>query len=81
MLLGVLIAFSVTAWLESFNLIAAAAMVVALALQVADRLGLVVTGSSDYHGDGKVNRLGENTTDPRVLEQLEERARLPVIRP
>ncbi|MBP6997053.1 MAG: PHP domain-containing protein [Phycicoccus sp.] len=54
---------------------------VALALQVADRLGLVVTGSSDYHGDGKVNRLGENTTDPRVLEQLEERARLPVIRP
>ena len=26
--------------------------------------------SSDYHGSGKTNRLGENTTDPEVLEAL-----------
>lgn len=29
---------------------------------VAARYGLVETGSSDYHGAGKPNRLGENTT-------------------
>jgi hypothetical protein len=31
-----------------------------------------VTGSSDYHGLGKPNRLGENLTAPDVLEQIEE---------
>lgn len=36
----------------------------------ADRFGLVVTGSSDYHGAGKPNRLGENTTEPEVLERI-----------
>lgn len=41
------------------------------ALEVADRLDLLVTGSSDYHGTGKVNRLGEFTTAPEVLERLE----------
>lgn len=54
---------------------------VALAVDLADRLGLLVTGSSDYHGAGKVNRLGEFTTEARVLAQLEERADLPIIRP
>lgn len=39
-------------------------------LQLAERLGLLVTGSSDYHGLGKVNDLGENTTSPEVFEQL-----------
>lgn len=34
------------------------------------RLGLVRTGSSDYHGAGKPNRLGENTTTPDQLERL-----------
>ena len=34
------------------------------------RLGLLVTGASDYHGSGKDNRLGEHTTDPAVLEAL-----------
>ena len=34
---------------------------------MARRLGLFVTGSSDYHGAGKVNLLGENTTAPYVL--------------
>lgn len=37
---------------------------------LARRLGLEVTGSSDYHGLGKPNRLGENTTHPEVLERL-----------
>ncbi len=37
---------------------------------LAAELGLLVTGSSDYHGTGKENRLGENTTEPAVLEAL-----------
>ena len=37
---------------------------------LARRLGLEVTGSSDYHGLGKPNRLAENTTRPEVLERL-----------
>lgn len=44
------------------------------AAALAGRLGLLRTGSSDYHGAGKPNRLGENTTAPEVLEQLLERA-------
>lgn len=46
----------------------------ARAHEVAARLGLLVTGSSDYHGAGKPNRLGEHTTSPAVLEALLERA-------
>ncbi len=41
-------------------------------LDLAASLDLFVTGSSDYHGDGKVNRLGENTTDPFVLQRIED---------
>jgi len=41
---------------------------------LAAKLGLEITGSSDYHGDGKPNRLGENTTSPEVLEKLVARA-------
>lgn len=33
-------------------------------------LGLVATGSSDFHGDGKQNRIGENTTEEDVVERL-----------
>ena len=36
------------------------------------RFDLVVTGSSDYHGEGKPNRLGENTTDPGARADLAE---------
>lgn len=39
-------------------------------LELAQRFDLVTTGSSDYHGDGKPNRLAENTTTPEVLERL-----------
>lgn len=40
------------------------------AADLATRLGLVRTGSSDYHGAGKPNLLGENTTAPDQLERL-----------
>lgn len=51
--------------------------------QLAARLGLFVTGSSDYHGTGKHNRLGENTTSPEVLAEIERQATsgIEVIRP
>jgi predicted metal-dependent phosphoesterase TrpH len=42
--------------------------------QIASDLGLLVTGASDYHGSGKPNRLGENTTDPEVFAALVEQA-------
>ena len=35
---------------------------------------LIVTGSSDYHGTGKLNQLAEYTTHPRQWEALEARA-------
>ena len=39
--------------------------------RIAGDLGLVVTGSSDYHGTGKSGHdLGCNTTDPAELERL-----------
>lgn len=40
----------------------------------ASEYGLIVTGSSDYHGAGKPNKLAENTTSPHMLERLVERA-------
>jgi len=39
---------------------------------MARELGLVVTGSSDYHGTGKLNRLGEFTTSPEALAAIVE---------
>jgi predicted metal-dependent phosphoesterase TrpH len=46
---------------------------------LADRLGLLVTGSSDYHGTGKHNLLGENTTTPEVLAEIERQGRTAVV--
>lgn len=49
-------------------------------LGLARRLDLLVTGGSDWHGKGgKPNRLGENTTDSAVVEQIVARAAMPVI--
>lgn len=39
-------------------------------MELAAKFGLAVTGSSDYHGEGKANRLAENTTSPEVLDRL-----------
>ncbi|WP_419997622.1 PHP domain-containing protein [Streptomyces boninensis] len=41
---------------------------------LAGDLGLLATGSSDYHGSRKVIALGENTTDPQVYEEIVDRA-------
>ena len=38
--------------------------------ELAAKYGLELTGASDYHGEGKPNRLAENTTAPEVLEKL-----------
>ncbi|SHN33261.1 PHP domain-containing protein [Cryptosporangium aurantiacum] len=37
---------------------------------IAADLGLLTTGSSDFHGTNKTVRLGENTTRPEVYEEL-----------
>ena len=37
---------------------------------LAEKYDLAITGSSDYHGEGKPNRLGENTTPPDVLDRI-----------
>ncbi len=42
--------------------------------ELAERFGLAVTGSSDYHGTGKPNRLGEHTTAPEVVARIVARA-------
>jgi predicted metal-dependent phosphoesterase TrpH len=41
---------------------------------LAAALGLLTTGASDYHGSGKVNRIGENVTTPETLERIEAMA-------
>ena len=38
--------------------------------ELAAKYDLVVTGSSDYHGEGKPNRLAENTTEPDALARI-----------
>jgi len=52
------------------------------AVHLAERHDLVVTGSSDYHGTGKLNRLGEFTTDPREWSRIVEQSHgVKVIKP
>jgi predicted metal-dependent phosphoesterase TrpH len=46
---------------------------------LAEQLGLFQTGSSDYHGAGKPNRLGENLTDPSALAAIVDQGQLPVV--
>jgi predicted metal-dependent phosphoesterase TrpH len=43
-------------------------------INIARELKLVVTGSSDYHGTGKLNSMAENTTHPAQWETLESAA-------
>ena len=42
--------------------------------QIAANLDLVVTGSSDFHGTGKLNLIAENVTSPKHWEKLEAQA-------
>jgi predicted metal-dependent phosphoesterase TrpH len=41
---------------------------------IANELDLVITGSSDYHGTGKLNSLAENHTHREQWEKLESQA-------
>ena len=43
-------------------------------IQLAREYNLVMTGASDYHGNGKLNLLGEYNTHPDQWERLEDRA-------
>ena len=44
---------------------------------LVDRLGVLGTGSSDYHGTGKTDHdLGVNTTRPEVYDELRKRIRV-----
>ena len=43
-------------------------------IALAGESKLVMTGASDYHGNGKLNLLGEYTTEPAQWQNLEERA-------
>lgn len=38
--------------------------------ELAGPLGLIMTGASDYHGDGKPNRIAENLTHPQMFAEL-----------
>ena len=45
-----------------------------LLAKIVKEYGIVATGSSDYHGTGKLNQLGEFTTTDEAFAQLESRA-------
>jgi len=49
--------------------------------ELARRHGLAITGSSDYHGLGKVNRLGQYTTAPEIVARIlaEGRGSAPIL--
>ena len=47
--------------------------------RLADRLGLLKTGGSDWHGLGKPNVLGENTTDNKTALEIIQRGRIRVL--
>ncbi|MDO5720440.1 MAG: PHP domain-containing protein [Actinomycetaceae bacterium] len=49
--------------------------------QLARAYNLIVTGSSDYHGTGKPNRLGENLTHTREFTRIVEQGKLEVLHP
>lgn len=51
------------------------------ARELAHRLGLACSGASDYHGEGKPNRLGENLMPPELLEQIVGEGSLPLVTP
>ena len=48
---------------------------------LAQRLGLRLSGASDYHGTGKPNRLGENLMPPELLEQIVDEGVLDLVKP
>ena len=49
--------------------------------RIGGELGLALFGSSDYHGSGKPNRIGENTTDPATIAEVVQRGYIGVVEP
>ena len=49
--------------------------------RMAREMGLAMFGSSDYHGTGKPNRIGENTTDPQVIAEVIAQGAIEVVEP
>ena len=49
--------------------------------RIGGELGLALFGSSDYHGSGKPNRIGENTTDPATIAEVVKRGYIGVVEP
>ena len=49
--------------------------------RMAREMGLAMFGSSDYHGTGKPNRIGENTTDPDVIAEVVVQGCIEVVEP
>ena len=46
---------------------------------LADRFGLLATGGSDWHGKGKPNELGENTTGIETVDEIISRGAIRVL--
>lgn len=46
---------------------------------LADKLGLLKTGGSDWHGAGKPNMIGENCTSVEVVQEIISRGRIRVL--
>ncbi|MFD0705206.1 PHP domain-containing protein [Alloscardovia venturai] len=46
---------------------------------IAQKLGLLQTGGSDWHGEGKPNVLGENRTDTSTVQEIIRRGRIRLI--
>lgn len=68
-----LIEVGIAGWEVDHRLVPPAAR--AWLTDLANQHGLVITGSSDYHGLlGKENRLGENSTSPEMLEKIVNQA-------
>ena len=49
--------------------------------RIGGELVLALFGSSDYHGSGKPNRIGENTTDPATIAEVVKRGYIGVVEP
>ncbi len=49
-------------------------------IRLADRLSLLATGGSDWHGQGgKPNKMGENQTDPATVHMINARGALSIV--
>ena len=47
--------------------------------RIAQRLDLLITGGSDWHGTGKPNAMGEHTTDDATVQEIIRRGAIEVV--